>query len=130
MMFLDTNYLVSFYIEDEEHHERALEIDNDIENEEQVISKLVIAETINLLNTKLKIDKEQIEKTYKILKEDYTVLEDSHMYDDALRKTIDYNKRLPFFDFVFMSIMEDLKIKEIVSFDGHFDLNKNIKRIF
>jgi len=130
MIFLDTNYLVSFYIEDEEHHERALEIDNDIENEEQVISKLVIAETINLLNTKLKIDKEQIEKTYKILKEDYTVLEDSHMYDDALRKTIDYNKRLPFFDFVFMSIMEDLKIKEIVSFDGHFDLNKNIKRIF
>ena len=130
MIFLDTNYLVSFYIEDEEHHERALEIDNDIENEEQVISKLVIAETINLLNTKLKIDKEQIEKTYKILKEDYTVLEDSHMYDDALRKTIDYNKRLPFFDFVFMSIMEDLKIKEIVSFDEHFDLNKNIKRIF
>ena len=129
MIFLDTNYLVSFYIEEEEHHERALEIAKDIESEKQIISKLIIAETINLLNTKLKIDKERIEKTYKILKEDYTILEDSHMYDDALRKTIDFNKRLPFFDFVFMSIMEDLKIKEIVSFDRHFDINKNISRI-
>lgn len=29
-----------------------------------------------------------------------------------------------------MAVMEDLEITEILSFDKHFDLNKNIKRIY
>jgi predicted nucleic acid-binding protein len=130
MIFLDTNFLVSFFIEEEEYHERARILMERIKNEEKIISKLIIAETINLLNNKLKISKGRIEIIYEELKKDYTIIEDSYVFDEAVRKTIEYNERLPFFDFVFMSLMEDLKIKEIVSFDRHFDLNKNIKRIF
>ncbi|MCL2116212.1 MAG: PIN domain-containing protein [Methanobrevibacter sp.] len=42
MIFLDTNFLVSYYIESEEQHERAVEIANDIEDEEQIISPVVL----------------------------------------------------------------------------------------
>ena len=59
MIFLDANYLVSYYIEDENDHERALEIDEEIETKEQIISKLVIAEAINVLYTKLKLIKKE-----------------------------------------------------------------------
>jgi len=130
MIFLDTNYLISYYIEEEEQHNRAVEISKDIASEEKIISRLIIAETINLLNNKLKIDKIKIEEIYNKLIEDYTLIEDHYFYYNALKKTMDWEKRLPFFDFVFMSLMEELGIKEIITFDSHFDLNKNIKRVY
>ena len=37
---------------------------------------------------------------------------------------MEWDKRLPFFDFVFMRLMEELGIKNIISFDGHFDLKR------
>ncbi|MGL4669516.1 MAG: type II toxin-antitoxin system VapC family toxin [Methanobacteriaceae archaeon] len=129
MIFLDTNFLVSFFIEEEEYHERAKELMERIKNEEKIISKLIIAETINLLNNKLKIDKVEIERIYEELKKDYTIIDDSYVFDDAVRKTIEYKKRIPFFDLVFMSLMENLGIINIITFDEHFDLNENIKRI-
>jgi predicted nucleic acid-binding protein len=101
-----------------------------IKNEDKVISRVIIAETINVLNNKLKLDKNKIEETYTKLIEDYTLIEDHYFYNDALRKTIEWKKRLPFFDFVIMSVIEDLGIKKIATFDEHFDLNKNIKRIY
>ena len=55
MIFLDANYLVSYYIDTEYHHERALEIAKNIENKKHIISILVIAETINILSNKLKL---------------------------------------------------------------------------
>jgi predicted nucleic acid-binding protein len=39
MIFLDTNYLVSLFIDAEKHHKRSLEIANQIKNEEKVISR-------------------------------------------------------------------------------------------
>lgn len=65
MIFLDTNFLVSFFIEEEEYHDRAIKIAKNIVNEEQIISRLIIAETTNILHNKLKIDKERIKEIYK-----------------------------------------------------------------
>jgi predicted nucleic acid-binding protein len=41
-----------------------------------------------------------------------------------------YSERIAFFDCIYMALVEDLEIKNIASFDAHFDLNKNIKRIY
>jgi predicted nucleic acid-binding protein len=82
------------------------------------------------LNNKLKVDTDRIEDIYNKLNKDYILIEDHYFYDDALNKTITCHKRLPFFDFVFMSVMEDLGICVIDTFDEHFDLNKKIKRIY
>jgi predicted nucleic acid-binding protein len=57
MIFLDANFLVSFYMEDEKDHERALEIMGTFKNKKKIISKLIIGETINILFTKLKLIK-------------------------------------------------------------------------
>ena len=85
-----------------------MEIGKSIENEEQIISKLIIAETINVLYYKLKTNKKTIQRIYEKLKKEYTIVEDSHLYDKTLHKMMESTKRLPFFDNVFMTLMEDL----------------------
>ena len=107
-----------------------MEIANDIEDEEQIISPVVLGETINTLNNKLKIDKELMNEIYDALINDYIFIDDNYHYDVAFKKSLICEKRLAFFDFIIMSVMEDLKIKEIASFDKHFDFKKDLNRIF
>ncbi|MCL2115299.1 MAG: type II toxin-antitoxin system VapC family toxin [Methanobrevibacter sp.] len=126
MIFLDANYLVSYYIDTEKHHKRALEIDKELGNRTQIISKLVIAEVINVLYTKLKIDKKIIKEIYEKLKSEYTLIDDSYIFDKAIDRIMKAEKRFPFFDYAIITLMEDLGIKEIVTFDKHFN---NIARI-
>lgn len=130
MIFLDTSFLVSYYVATEKHHKRALKIAKDIDDREQIISRLIIAETVNVLHNKLKLDKEKIMKLYYTLNENYTVIEDHYFYNKAMKMIMNYERRLPFFDFVFICVMEELEIKEIASFDERFSINKNIKRIY
>lgn len=72
MIFLDTSFLVSYYVTNEKHHKRALKIAKDIEGREQIISRLIIAETVNVLHNKLKLDKEKIMELYYSLN-NYTI---------------------------------------------------------
>jgi len=78
MIFLDTSYLIAFFVNREENHERAVEIADIIKNEEKIISKLVVAETITVL--KKKLETKDIVKIYDTLK-DFTTTEDSHLFD-------------------------------------------------
>jgi predicted nucleic acid-binding protein len=39
------------------------------------------------------------------------------------------NERMPLFDCIYIALMEELGIKEIVSFDEHFDNKEKIIRI-
>jgi len=129
MIFLDANYIVSFNIEAEKDHERAVEIMKEIKNKEKIVSKLVIAEAINVLYTKLKVDKKTIKEIYDEIKNEYTVLEDSYIHDMTIDKIMNSKKRFPFFDYIFITLMEDLGIKEIATFDKHFDNIDGIVRV-
>lgn len=129
MIFLDANYLVSYYILAEKQHKRAIEIMKKVKNEEKIISKLVIAETINVLYTKLKVDKKLIKEIYEKLKSEYTLIDDSYIYDKTIKEIVNSKKRFPFFDYVIITLMKDLGIKELVTFDKHFDNISGIVRI-
>ncbi|KZX16308.1 tRNA(fMet)-specific endonuclease VapC [Methanobrevibacter cuticularis] len=130
MIFYDTNFLVSYYIETENHHERALEIDKDIKNKKKIISTLAIAETINLLTNKLKLDKEMIKAVYNELNENYTILEDHKFYNETVENITSNEKRMPFFDYSYVTLMQELGIEEIATFDKHFDNIAGIVRIY
>jgi predicted nucleic acid-binding protein len=130
MIFLDTNYIVSYYVKREKHHIRSLEIADMIEDRDQVISRLVIGETINILDDKLKLDKKFIKDIYEELFSNYIVIEDHHFYDKVLEDILNSEKRIPFFDHISIVLMRELKISEIVSYDKHFDNQKGIKRVY
>jgi len=46
-----------------------------------------------------------------------------------VQKVLKDKKRLPFFDNLYIVLMKDLGIKEIVSFDKHFNNIEGITRI-
>jgi len=133
MIFLDTNFFINFYVETNENHDRAKEIMKLIKNKEKIISKLVIMEVITVLNYRLKQDSKLISNVYKELNEDYKILIDNDFYDKGfnilIKELNENNDKIPLFDCVYMALMRELGIKEIVSFDEHFDNKKGITRI-
>jgi len=127
MIFLDSSFLISFFVEKEHNHERTVEIAKDIQNEEKIISKLVIAETITLLKQKL-LTKDII-KIYNILK-NFTTVEDTHLFDKAFEQFVKYDGSISFFDSIYIVIMKEFDIYKIASFDMDFDNKDRIVRIY
>ena len=130
MIFLDANFFINLYIETNENHERAKEINDKIAEKEKIISRLVLAEVITVLNMKIKASNEQIKNIYKQLDNNFDIIEDHYFHDKALEKLLKYDEKdLSLFDCVYMALMEELGIKEIATFDSHFDNKEEITRI-
>lgn len=52
----------------------------------------------------------------------FSVIEDHYFHDKAVQKLLKYNKKdLSLFDCIYMVLMEELGITEIVTFDEHFE---------
>ena len=127
MIFLDTSFLISFFVNKENDHERALEVANKIKNEDKLISKSVIAETITVL--KKKLPTKDIIKIYDVL-QDFIIVEDSHLFNEAFKQFVKYDSEISFFDSLYMVVMSELDIYYIVSFDSDFDNKDKIVRIY
>jgi len=133
MIFLDTNYIVALSLKQHEDYKRANEIWETIGIKKKIISKLIIVEVLNVLNKRLKVNMELTEKVCKFMADELVVINEMNdigCYTKAMKYMKQYYpERIQFADCVFIAVIEELEIEEIVSFDSHFDLNKNIKRI-
>jgi len=133
MIFLDANYFINLYVKTNKYHERANELCNLIENKEKIISNLVIMEVITILNVRLKQNSYLLSKVHEELNRSYRIINDTIFHEKGFKilqtELKRKNDRLPLFDSVYMAIMEELRIKEIVSFDEHFENKESIKRI-
>jgi predicted nucleic acid-binding protein len=127
MIFLDASFLVAFFIENDDWHQDAINILPKIDKKEKVISKLVIAETITTLTSK--IDTKSIREIYNNINENFTVINDIDYFDEAMKIFIHYDATLSFFDSMYIKIMEKKNIHEIASFDKHFDNKDKIIRV-
>ena len=125
MIFLETSFLVNFFVEKVQNHDKALKIMENIKEEEIVISEMVIYETLTVLR-KLKQDNEMVNTIYKKLTE-MIVYDDIIYYDKALKDTLINN--IGFFDNLSHTVMINNNIDKIVSFDPDFDIFDDIKRI-
>jgi len=130
MFFLDANFIIAYFLKGHDNYNRANEIWGTLENKDKIISDLIVAEVLNVLNTRLKANIELTKKVYKFMINDLIVFQDKEYYPEGFKYLEKYYpERLQFTDCVYMALMEDLGIKEIATFDTHFDLNKDIKRI-
>ena len=107
MIFLDANFLISLFVENHEHNKRAVEILEEIQNRELIISNSIIMEVITVLNTKLKVSKDTLKNAYISLNHDnLKIVDDTGLYDETMQKVINlYPKRFPFFDYVYITLM-------------------------
>jgi predicted nucleic acid-binding protein len=109
---------------------RAKEIDELIIGKEQIISRLVILEVITVLNIKLKATNEVIEKTHYQMQNYFEIIEDHYFMTKHWKNFLNTMiKTYHSFDCVYMTLMEELGIKKIISFDKHFQNKKEIKTI-
>lgn len=126
-IFLGTTFIVGLFVENDTWHENAEKLYYKYEKEEMYISKLVIAEAITLL--KLHLGAKEIREIYYNLPYYFNIVDDSAYYDEAMETFVKYDSKIAFFDAMYITIMKNLEIYEIISFDKDFD-NKDIVRIF
>lgn len=126
-VFLDTSFIVGLFVGNDTWHENAEKLYYKYEKEDMYISKLVIAEAITLM--KLHLDAKEIREIYYNLPYYFTIVDDSTYYDEAMETFVKYDGKIAFFDAMFITIMKNNQIYEIISFDSDFD-NKEVVRIF
>jgi predicted nucleic acid-binding protein len=126
-VFLDTNFIVGLFVENDTWHEDAEKLYYKYEKEEMYISNLVIAEAITLM--KLHLEAKEIREIYYNLPYYFNIIDDSAYYNEAMETFVKYDSKIAFFDAMYITIMKNLDISEIISFDTDFD-NKEIVRIF
>lgn len=127
MIFLDSSFLIALFVPNDQWHNDAVRVYNDIKNDKLVISKMVIAETITLL--RLNLETKFIREIYKNINNLFLVLDDGNYFDKAMKNFIKYEGSISFFDSMYLYLMKKEGIYEIASFDSDFD-GKNVKRVF
>lgn len=128
MIFLDTTFIVGLFVSNDNWHESAVKVYNNIKGQKLVISKLVIAETVTIMKNKLKT--KDIIEIYRNLPNFFEVIEDEALFDDAMNEFVKYDSSISFFDAMYVAIMKREKISKIASFDSDFDKIDNIVRVF
>lgn len=131
MIFADASFLIALFIKDHEFNKKAIKIWNKIKDEDIIISNSIIMEVMTVLNIKLKVSKELLEKTYNSLNSGkFGIVEDINLYDATNQRMISYlPERLSFFDCLYIEVMKELGINKIATFDKDFDIFPYIERI-
>lgn len=128
MIFLDTTFVVGLFVSNDDWHDSAVRVYNEIKNQKLVISKLVIAETVTILKNKLKT--KDIIEIYRNIPNFFEVIEDSILFDDAMAEFVRYDSSISFFDAMYVAVMKNKGITAIASFDSDFDKVDNVVRVY
>jgi len=132
MIFLDTNFIIAYSVKRHDNNSRAEEIWKDIENEDKAISKVVFVEVFNVLNVQLKENIELSNKVRDFILDKLLILNDHKYHDKAFKLMSEFyhdSKRVQFADCVYIALMKELGIKQIATFDNHFNSVEGIERI-
>lgn len=126
MIFIEPSFLISFYNEKSNKHEKSKELFFKLNNDDFIISYMVIAEVLTVLR-KINVSDEIVEKAYNHMVK-MIVVDDTGYYHETFKYSL--KNKIGFFDNLYYILMKDLKIKNIVSFDQDFDIFNDIKRIY
>jgi predicted nucleic acid-binding protein len=126
-IFIDSSYIIGLFVQNDNWHENAKRIIDELDNKERIICTSVLNESITLINKKLGV--EASKKAYTEIFNNFIIIQENiPLYNAAMKILIQYHK-LSLTDSIIIEIMKKHKITEIVSFDKDFDKIKGIKRI-
>jgi len=128
MIFIDASFIIALVNNNDIRHEKAVRLANKINDEEKIVSNIIIIKVFNILRkfNNGKLNKE----VFRIIKDNFQVYnEDLDLYDDALNIQLKNKGKLEFTHCVKIAIMEKMNITKIVSFDKQFDRIDGISRI-
>ena len=132
-IIFDTNFIVAYILTSDESHQRAilLEDNENIFDNERFITNHIIDEVVTIIGQKS--NSELALKTYRFLKDNFTIINEYDCFDFNDRVMARYNKmnnrnkqKIGFTD---SSIIETAKlfgIDSIVTFDKEFEKNDEV----
>ena len=132
-ILFDTNFIVAYILKSDETHNRAilLEDNENIFDNERFITNHIVDEVVTIIGQKS--NPELALKTYRFLKDNFTIINEYDCFDFNDRVMARYNKmnnhNKQRFGFTDSSIIETAKlfdIDSIVTFDKEFENNDEV----
>ncbi|MCQ2961040.1 MAG: type II toxin-antitoxin system VapC family toxin [archaeon] len=132
-ILFDTNFIVAYILKSDETHERAilLEDDENIFDNERYITNHIVDEIVTSIGQKS--NPEGALKTYRFLKDNFTIINEYDCFDFNDRVMARYNKmnddkkqKLGFTDASIIEIAKLFKLDGIVTFDKEFQGNNEV----
>jgi len=127
-MFIDSSYLIGLGNDNDQYHERAIELVETVEKSKLMITTLHLSETITGIGSISggKISNEILQ----YILDNYTIIDGNLKLCINSRDTyLKYDGTISLTDAVAITVMKENNIYEIVSFDSDFDNKDRIVRI-
>lgn len=135
--FLDSNFLIGLINENDSLHEKATKLSGKIDNNKIIISELIINEVVTIIGNRidvstainsfnlLKHNKFHLINEYDIANFDEKTIKNYEKYNSEMKRS----KRLSYTDCAIVTIMEELGVKKLISYDKEFERCENIELI-
>ena len=135
-IIFDTNFIVAYILTSDESHQRAilLEDNENIFENERFITNHIVDEVVTIIGQKS--NPELALKTYRFLKDNFTIINEYDCFDFNDRVMARYNKmnnnnkqKIGFTDSSIIETAKLFDIDSIVTFDKEFEKNDEISII-
>ena len=132
-IMFDTNFIVAYILTSDESHQRAilLEDNENIFDNERFITNHIVDEVVTIIGQKS--NPELALKTYRFLKDNFTIINEYDCFDFNDRVMARYNKmdnhnkqRIGFTDSSIIETAKLFDIDSIVTFDKEFENNDEV----
>lgn len=127
MIFLETSFLIGFYLKKDKHNKRAVEIERSLGDKKRIINKITLCEFLTVLRKK-NVKTNDVKKYYNEILNNVIILDDSEYHDKAIESCL--NNEIGFFDNLHHITMVENGIKEMASFEDDFNTFDDIKRLY
>ncbi|MBZ9570085.1 PIN domain-containing protein [Methanobrevibacter sp. TMH8] len=127
MIFVDANFIIATASAVDQWHDKAIKLLPKIKKEERITSEPIISEIITLVG-KFHGAKAAI-NVYNYIKDTHLIYKDENLFDETIVEYLKYDATLSFADSTAVTIMKELNIQKIASFDSDFDRVDGIIRI-
>jgi len=127
--FIDASFLIALFLVKDDFHKRAKELWNELKEDYIIISKSVVGEVITVLKNK-GLSLSDLNGVYYIITKEIDIIEDCHYHVEGLKECLTNPIRgYSYWDSLYVTIMRDLGMKEMITFDTDFDKIDGIIRI-
>ena len=128
MIFVDSSYYIAIADTKDQWHKKALELSEYVENNSSVVSSFIISEVVT------EIGRRSGGKVAYALYNYFTdnceiIYIDRDLLSESMEIVLKYDGTLSLADATSVTIMDNMKIGEIISFDSDFDKVDFINRI-
>ena len=127
MIFVDSSYFIALSDKRDQWHKKALKIQSKLK-ESIIVSSLIVSESVSIIGDR-KGGKVGMQLYYYFIDNCEIEYVDEMLLRRGMDTFLKYDGTLSISDVISVTILEDRKLKRIISFDSDFDKVKGIKRI-